>query len=96
MVCFPPSPADRTNTFAGGSAGSYFEFKPRLFSTSVKPRRAWAQHARCTNPHPGGDDVELLTHHLAEALELHCVMRTGALGFRQRMLDVDARQELGQ
>ena len=46
-----------------------------------------AQH-----PHLRRDDVELLAHHLAEALELDGVMRAGALRLRQPMHDVDARQ----
>ena len=49
-----------------------------------------AQH-----PHLHGNDVELLAHHLAEALELYPVMRAGAFIFGQPMLDVDARQRLG-
>ena len=49
-----------------------------------------AQH-----PHLHRNDVELLAHHLAEALELHSVMRAGAFVFGQPMLDVDARQRLG-
>ena len=44
------------------------------------------------HPHQHRNDVELLAHHLAEALELHCVMRAGAFILGQPMLDVDARQ----
>ena len=47
------------------------------------------------HPHLHGNDVELLAHHLAEALELHAVVRAGAFVFGQPMLDVDARQRLG-
>ena len=47
-------------------------------------------------PHPHGNDVELLAHHLAEALELHAVVRAGAFVFGQPMLDVDAWQCLGR
>ena len=50
-----------------------------------------AQH-----PHLGGDDVELLAHHLAEAFQLDPVMQAGPLVVRQRMLDVDTRQSVGQ
>ena len=48
------------------------------------------------HPHLRRHDVELLAHHLAEALELHRVMRAGALGVLQPMLDVDPLQGLGQ
>ena len=37
----------------------------------------------------------LTTHHLAEALKLHAVMRADAFVFGQLVLDVDARQRLG-
>ena len=47
------------------------------------------------HPHLHGNDVELLAHHLGEALELHPVMRAGAFIFGQPMLDVDAWQRLG-
>ena len=48
--------------------------------------RTWRSTRTCI-----GNDVELLAHHLAEALELHAVMRAGAFVFGQSMLDVDAR-----
>ena len=49
-----------------------------------------AQH-----PHTRRHDVELLAHHLGEALELDPVMRAGALRCRQRMFDVDPLQRVG-
>ena len=48
------------------------------------------------HPDLGGDDVELLAHHLTEALELYPMLRAGALRFLQPMLDIDARQVRGQ
>ena len=50
-----------------------------------------AQH-----PYLRRHDVELLAHHLGEALELHPVMRAGALRFREFMFDVDPLERVGQ